>query len=434
MENKKIKVVWVCRVSNEEIRNRIHIKNSKLFFLKGNPVYDCAQWNTNAINEFKRFNDVELHLISPHVAISPKLEEFTIDGIHYHIFKSEDDNLSFKVKRRLLKGKYETPDFKKNSKTILSIINRINPDLIHLIGAENPIYSSSALSIPREIPLIVGLQTLMCDPKFKENYPISEKLYKYRSGIEVAIIKKAHFVCCKNNYFRNIIWTTISDKIRILDLSLAVGENITKKICEKVYTFVYFAKEIEKAADLAIEAFAIANKKHPEATMRIIGGYGPHFKKQLDDRMTELNIADKVSFSGSLPTHKDVINEVHKARFAVLPLKIDLISGTIREAMANGIPVVTTITPGTPKLNEKRKSVLLSEKGDHNAMAQNMISLIENKEFADALRSNAYETIKERYDNEAIIKEWRNAYYEVLENRKTGAKISMEIINNNGYE
>lgn len=423
MENKKIKIVWICHLSNGNIRERLHFKKSHLHNVV---MKDFAKWNTNATDEFKKFSDVELHIVSPHLQISSKIEEFTMDGIYYHFFRSEDDHIAFKLKRRILKNKYQTPDYKYNTQTILAIIDSIKPDLVHLIGAENPYYSMSTLSIPKEIPLIVSLQTLMCDPKFKENYPISDRSYQYKSGIEVAIIKKAHFVCCKNNHFRNIIWTTISDKIRILDLSLAVGENITKKTCEKEYTFVYFAANISKAVDHAIEAFAIASQKHPEATMRIIGEYGPHFKKQLDDRMTELNIADKVSFSGSLPTHEDVINEVHKARFAVLPLKIDLISGTIREAMANGIPVVTTLTPGTPKLNEKRESVLLSEKGNHKAMAENMISLIENKELADTLRSNAYETIKERYDNEAIIKEWHDAYFEVLEHMSKGTQISME--------
>ena len=129
-----------------------------------------------------------------------------------------------------------------------------------------------------------------------------------------------------------------------------------------------------------------------------------------------------------MPTHDDVINEVRKARFALLPLKVDLVSGTIREAMANGIPVVTTITPGTPKLNERRRSVLLSEKGDFEGMAQNMIDLIEMEGLEDTLRLNAYETIKEKYDNASIVKEWHDAYFQILENKCTGAPISMEII------
>ena len=101
-------------------------------------------------------------------------------------------------------------------------------------------------------------------------------------------------------------------------------------------------------------------------------------------------ITKNVIFCGPLPTHDDVIKQIRKSRFAILPLKIDLISGTIREAMANGLPVVTTITPATPKLNETRESVLLSEKGDFKAMAENMLWLINDNEVAIKLKKNSF--------------------------------------------
>jgi poly(glycerol-phosphate) alpha-glucosyltransferase len=214
-----------------------------------------------------------------------------------------------------------------------------------------------------------------------------------------------------------------------LDLALAVGENITKATFKKEHTFIYFAKEIEKAADWAIEAFAIVNKRYPDTTLRIVGGYQTGYKRELDERLSALGITERVTFTGSLPTHDDVINEVRKSTFAVLPLKIDLIAGTIREAMANGIPVVTTITPATPELNEKRKSIMLSEKGDFNGMANNMMELIENKTLAEQLQANAYETLKDRYDNETIAKQWHDSYFEVLEHMSNGTPISLEATN-----
>ena len=51
--------------------------------------------------------------------------------------------------------------------------------------------------------------------------------------------------------------------------------------------------------------------------------------------------------------------------------------------MAYGLPVITTITPGTPKLNDNRESVLLSPIGNHQAMADNMIKLLENKDLVE---------------------------------------------------
>lgn len=418
MEKKRIKVVWITEFSNTEIREQLHFIERGGRFLKKNPLKDLAQWNTNAIREFKKFEDVELHVISPHKQLAYSVEEFVKENIHYHFFRSEDDRFVFRLKRKILKGKYLTPEYKNNTRTILSFIDSIKPDIIHLIGAENPYYSISALSISKNIPLIVALQTLMIAPGFFENYPISREQYEYRSGIERKVLERADYISIRGERFIEILNKEIKPIPKILEMPLAVGEDVTIANYEKLYDFVYFAKEIEKAADWAIESFSMVCKVFPNVTLRIIGGYGSNFKQQLDKRLVELKISNNVSFTGSLPTHNDVLNEVRKARFALLPLKVDLISGTIREAMANGLPVVTTITPATPKFNVERKSLLLSEKEDFKAMADNMCRLLEEKGLADMLRNNAVQTLQERYSNAAAMQQWRDSYYRVLKEFK----------------
>lgn len=431
MENKKIKVVWICHLSNEEIRKSLHFRKEYTSFLKKTILSDYAKWNTNAINEFKKFKDVELHIISPHALLPSKIQEFVKNEVHYHMFRSEDDSFFFKLMRKFLKGKYRTPDYAENIKKIVSIVDVIKPDLIHVIGAENPLYSSAALSMPNDIPLIVALQTLMISPDFFANYHISKDIYDYRSGIERKVLQRADYISCRGQKFVDVLRNEFGTDVKILDMPLVVGEKVNTSECKKEYDFVYFAKDIEKAADWAIEAFALAQKKKNGITMNIIGCYMQKTKFALDKRLEELGIADKVTFSGSLPTHEDVIRQVRKSKFAVLPLKVDMVSGTIREAMANGLPVVTTITPATPKLNETRESLLISEKGNHKAMAENMSALLNCEELAEKLRTNAYITIKEKYDNETIAKSWRDAYFAILENKKRGVSIPDNILMKN---
>ena len=82
--------------------------------------------------------------------------------------------------------------------------------------------------------------------------------------------------------------------------------------------------------------------------------------------------------------------------------------------MANGLPVVTTITPATPDLNNNRESVLLSEKGDFVAMAENMCKLLSDSELVSQLQQNAIVTLNEQYNNSATMQEWRNIYKNIL--------------------
>lgn len=408
MPDSKIKVVWICHFSNPQIRKRLKFKNS---FIRKKELFDFAIWNTNGIKEFEKFDDIELHVISPHAYIS-NIQEFNINGIYYYFFGSEHDSL-FEIIRSHICKKTKT-DYKKNTKIICSLINKINPDIIHLIGTENPYYGESVLSIPNNKPLVVSLQTLMNDAMFALNTNDSSESYNYRAKIESDIIKRANYIGSKVKHFREVIHNNIYPKARFIDMSLAVGEEVTIKEYKKEYDFVYFAANISKAVDYAIEAYAIAKRQYPNITLHIVGGYDESYMENLQKRIKELNIDSGIDFTGKLATHDDVINEIRKARFALLPLKIDIVSGTIRESMANGLPVITTITPGTPILNEKRDSVLLSEKGDFKTMAENMCLLLEDKNFAEQIRTNAATTILEKSSNAAFMNEWRERYYEIM--------------------
>lgn len=412
----KLRVVWICHLSNSEIQQ--HIKFSKwtlsailrrifdkTFFA------DFAQWNTNAIHEFEKFEDIELHIIAPFLNICG-VQEFTINGIYYHFFHTEEDNVFSKLYYKISNNSKKS--YLKNSKIIVKIINKINPDIVHLIGAENPSYGESVLSLNNSQPLIVSLQTLLKDPIVLDNYPQFRNEQAYRVTIESKIIDRADYIGTKVEHFRNIIKREIKPNAKFLEMSLAVGEGITISNYKKEYDFVYFAANISKAVDWALEAFAIAKLKYPDITLYIVGGYTDKLMENLRNRMRELGLGDEVVFVGLLPTHNDVIEEIRKARYALLPIKSDLISGTIREAMANGLPVVTTITPATPKLNEKRKSVLLSEKGDFVAMADNMCQLLGNENIAKEIQRNAAITMSERCNNTAVMNEWREIYYEIV--------------------
>lgn len=416
MDNRKIKIAWICCVSNQQIRD-------KLKFYKWTPtallrritgkiyLQDYAKWNTNAINEFEKFSDIELHIISPHLHLS-NLQEFSINNINYHIFNSEDDSIIDVIKTRFFKIKRK--NYNKNSRKINEIIEQINPDLVQMIGVENPHYGESGLLLSRRRPFIINLQTLMSDPNFLNNYPISKESYDYRSKIERELIIRADYIGTKVELFKNIISKNIKNNAFFIDMSLAVGENVNITDSVKDYDFVYFAADISKAIDHAIEAFALAKKKHPNITLLVVGGYCNSLMQQLKTRMNELGIGNEIKFVGKPETHDEVINEIRKARFALLPLKIDLISSTIRESMANGLPVITTITPMTPELNAKRKSVLLSNTYNYQEMADNMCLLLGNPDLASELIENAIITTNERYSNEFFMNEWRNRYFEIL--------------------
>ena len=407
MGRKKIIVAWVCEFSNPLVRGNLTFRSLAFEnFVRSQMkkpakiMADYDQWITNGIEEMKKFENLELHVVSFHKYIKNDVYEFENECVHYHILKPEDDcRFLNNVFRKFLK-KEDDKEFKRNRKTIKQTLAAINPDIIHYYGAENPEYSISALDIDSsKTPLIVNLQTLMSAPGFKENYPLPGDSYEFRSGIEKKVIRNATFIGTSSTVYKDIILQNIKPDAVFIKMSLMIAERINVIKCEKKYDFVYFSADISKAADLAIEAFIITSSERKGTTLCVIGDYMPEFKAKLEKRLAEHNLVDNVTFTGRLATHDDVLEGVRKARFALLPLKVDLVSGTIREAMASGLPVVTTKTAGTPSLNQNRESVLVSEIGDNKALSDNMLKLLDDDAFAKKLAENALVTYKEKYDN-----------------------------------
>ncbi len=429
----KMKVMWICNFSCQTVRDKLNYQSvflepflMKIFHRKYEKNLDYGIWIVNGIEEIKKDPQVELHVVSVVRDIKQKRQDFQLDGIYYHCVREENSSLYRKFKRYLF-SRYNSR-FKINRKNISEVVEEVKPDLIHVIGAENPQYSLVLLDIPRNIPTILQLQALLVS-KLNNVKGEQKKAFQYKANIEKQLICRADYVGTRVPSFIDFIKKNIKKDVNIVNLTLAMAQKINDSIAEKKFDFVHFAATLgeSKATDVAIEAFGLAHKKHPELTLDVIGQMSPEFKQKMLQRIKELGIESAVSFEGRLPTHDDVINQIRKSRFALLPFKISIVPNTIREAMANGIPVITTVTPGTPELNKTRECVLISPKDDVIDLANKVVNLVENKSLQNQLRDNAFLLEKEKESNADIIGHWIDFYKSVITNRKKNTSISHDF-------
>jgi len=435
MNKNKIRVVWLCHFSNSEVHSRLDLHHGWLLGLLkrmthrkvSTDVPEFAIWVTNAIKEFERFEEVELHIVSPYPNLNRNFQEYTLNGIYYHFFKNEDDDALKQIYRRVLKPRFWK--YRENRKRIAYFINKIQPDVVHLIGAENPDYSLGLLDVSHDIVTIAQLQTLLIDPDVKNNNP-HFPMYQYRTEVEKRVIEHADYIGTTVSKFRTIIRDCVKSDVAFLNTSLALSESVVKDKSEKKFDFVYFAAGLSKAADLALEAFGIVYKQKQDVTLDVIGGCNPSFMQQLESIVEKHDMAGAVHFEGRLPTHDDVLRQIRKSRYALLPLRSDLVSGTIREAMSNGIPVLTTDTGklGTQTLNATSQCALISEIGDHQALADNMMRLLNDDELSEMLRQNAYKMRSTVRSNEDISRHYVEAYKACLNYYNNRIPIPEELI------
>ena len=418
---KKVKVVWLCTFMNDTLRKNIPEYISPIERLlrkisrRPNSCNksDFGIWMTNAIEDAEKRDDLEVTVIFPYSHLPKKIYKFDSDNVHYIAFKSESDYTFDRIKTVLWSSYSMRKTYSRNRKLICEIISTINPDVVHCFGAENFDYSLSLLDLKGKYKTIIQLQTLLNDPVFSGNYLFSEEVLSKKRANEIAVLNAADYIGCMVDSYRSIISKHISSS-DFIDTKLAIAPRIYDVRLSTKYDCVYFAADISKAFDVALEVFGQVHKKLPEATMLVVGGYSDSYMSNLVGRIEELGVKNNITFTGILPSHDDVIDLVRTAKVALLPLKVDIVSSTIREAMACGLPTVSTITPGTPKMNEEGEVILLSECQDVDGLSEHVTSLLTDSNFYERYSKNALEYIQNHFSNEKLVNDWVNYYKKII--------------------
>lgn len=135
-----------------------------------------------------------------------------------------------------------------------------------------------------------------------------------------------------------------------------------------------------------IKAFKMIHEYFPESKLGIVGD-GTQ-RTVLEQLVIDLDLKEYVTFYGAVEHSK--IQEIYdKYDIYVNASNVDNLPGTILEAFASGLPVVSTNPGGIPYMVENGKTGLLVEKNDCNALSKKVIKLLKEPEFALKLSRNA---------------------------------------------
>lgn len=163
------------------------------------------------------------------------------------------------------------------------------------------------------------------------------------------------------------------------------------------------ALEIKKAQHLILQALWIMeHQKISSRRFRVkFVGDGP-MRPVLEQQVNKYGWQDKVNFLGHVPYRDDRLIEAYRqADIFSLPsitIKGDKegIPGTIIEAMAAGLPIVSTYHAGIPEIIKSGQDGILVEEGDVEAMARAFADLINDVSLREKLgRSAAKRAVNE---------------------------------------
>lgn len=133
----------------------------------------------------------------------------------------------------------------------------------------------------------------------------------------------------------------------------------------------------------AIRAFALVRQRFASASLTIAGS-GPE-RLALEDLARQLGVADAVAFPGRLD-RDGMAGLYRRAAIALNPSKVDNMPNSVLEALACGVPVVSTDVGGVPYIVRDGVTALLVPPSNPEAMANAIMRLLDQPELADSLR------------------------------------------------
>lgn len=165
----------------------------------------------------------------------------------------------------------------------------------------------------------------------------------------------------------------------------------------------------EKGVDLLIEAFARVHADDP-STRLLIGGSGGE-ESRLRSLVTDLDLEDSVEFVGFVP-REEIGAFYGRIDAFVLPSRSETMGVAQIEALASGVPVISTRTWGGESVVQEGDGLLV-EIDDPDGLASAMLLVRSWDETQESKRDRALRCVA-RFGEEAFVSRYGDIYEEAF--------------------
>lgn len=162
----------------------------------------------------------------------------------------------------------------------------------------------------------------------------------------------------------------------------------------------------QKGQAVLLKASKIILSQRNDICFLIIGS--GKLEEELRNEAKNLGVIDSVKFLGA---RKDIPSLLMNSDVFVFPSLWEGQGLVLFDAIFSKIPIIASETGGIPEVIENKVTGLLVKVGDHEALAKNILKIIDDREFGRSLANKAYEKFKDRTMENSIRK-----LEEVLEN------------------
>ncbi|MDC8000094.1 glycosyltransferase family 4 protein [Aequorivita todarodis] len=321
------------------------------------------------------------------------------------LFQSKKFNLLLPTLKKLIQGKRQALQ-KLNLELALK---NIAPDLIHLQWP-SVIPWFEVVLLKQEIPVILsqrGFHNNVRPFVDGENFEYLKKWYPKMAGF--------HSVSKAIAANGDKIWTSSEkiDKVVYTGLPLEEMPFSEAYFLSRPLRIVSVGRtHWKKGYDYALRACKLLKEKNISFQYTIIGGAGD---EELQFLVDDLGLQDYVNLEKRIP-QKEVFRLIQEASLLLMPSLEEGIPNVVVEAMAIGLPVISTDCGGVPELIEEGVNGWMVPTRKPEAIAAAIIHFMELPlDMIEKVRIEARRKVEQQHNEAQMVRGMEELFYEVVE-------------------
>ena len=348
-------------------------------------------------------------------------------------------------RKELKNNQYAT---KESCLEVKKIIDKINPDIVHIWGTENiwaSIYQQGYITCKT----IIDIQGLLfaCADYFYGGLTNSEimqsihlkeilmpwrclfwkkHIFSKRGNIELQCLKQFENIAFQSNWVYHQIKSInkkasyFNSKI-ILRNSFYTATQWEYKLPSSPIIFSSASAAVSyKGIHVLIKAIGSLKQKYPNIQLRLAGnikvgnklldGYSIFLKKLIK----KLNLEKNVIYLGSI-NEDQIISELKNCNVCVVPSFIETYCLAFAESMIVGTPTVVSYAGAMPELADNEIEAIFYNSIDYRDCAAKIERLINDKELAEKISNNCRSRRLKENNRKAVIDNQIKIYEALLE-------------------
>ena len=301
-------------------------------------------------------------------------------------------------------------------KTIRLIENE-NIDIIHMHYFRNTSILGYLAKKKFKIPVVIEL---MGDDIYDPVYPVPENLWRYYYP---KILNNCDVITAVSNFVGNVIYEKTGIKAEIIPYG--VDTNIFKPFDAQI-DYIQEKYNLSKKDKIVIAVQRLEPRKKVQVLLYaakkvidevsnvkfLIIGDGPD-RDNLERLTKKLGISRNIIFTGVIPD-KELIKCYSLADIFSIHTLHEGLGIVFLEAMAMGLPIVTTYAHGNEDIIENGKNGFMVEPNNPDKLAEKIIYLLNNEEIRRKIGKLNRKEAVEKYDWKNIARRVQNIYEMVL--------------------